>query len=266
MKNSSNLTCKVVTNNNVQSTKNNNNHLAIQHQQQQAAVRSLVNHQQVFNNFVAGHQPPNSNNNNYRSQDFISNNMPKNEPVKLVYPTTQTSSSTIVTMNNNRVTFTSAPIQNGTVTLSPMTANSMNQPNQQQQATIMQRTAGGQQAPTLIFKNTNSSTPGTLITSSPVTTSRANSQVSENSIKRSTHIYQQRGVVCIYICFMALTLKHVQHRERKEKMQKVSRQIFYVYFRFFFHPIKCLNLLFNFYFLFFLANIKHCGIAKQSFG
>lgn len=191
-KNSANLTaCKVVTNNNVQSTKNNNNHLAIQHQQQQQQARSLVNHQQVFNNFVAGHQPPPiSNNNNYhRSQDFISNNMPKNEPVKLVYPTTQTSSSTIVTMNNNRVTFTSAPMQNGTVTLSPMTANSMNQPNQQQQATIMQRTAGGQQAPTLIFKNTNSSTPGTLITSTPVTMSKANSQVSENSIKIDTYIY-----------------------------------------------------------------------------
>lgn len=193
-----------------------------------------MNHQQVFNNFVAGHQPPNSNNNNYRSQDFISNNMPKNEPVKLVYPTTQTSSSTIVTMNNNRVTFTSAPIQNGTVTLSPMTANSMNQPNQQQQATIMQRTAGGQQAPTLIFKNTNSSTPGTLITSSPVTTSRANSQVSENSIKRSTHIYQQRGVVCIYICFMALTLKHVQAQgEKKEDAESVAPNFLCVFSIFF---------------------------------
>lgn len=197
-----------------------------------------MNHQQVFNNFVAGHQPPNSNNNNYRSQDFISNNMPKNEPVKLVYPTTQTSSSTIVTMNNNRVTFTSAPIQNGTVTLSPMTANSMNQPNQQQQATIMQRTAGGQQAPTLIFKNTNSSTPGTLITSSPVTTSRANSQVSENSIKRSTHIYQQRGVVCIYICFMALTLKHVQAQgEKKEDAESVAPNFLCV-FSIFFPPNK----------------------------
>lgn len=197
-----------------------------------------MNHQQVFNNFVAGHQPPNSNNNNYRSQDFISNNMPKNEPVKLVYPTTQTSSSTIVTMNNNRVTFTSAPIQNGTVTLSPMTANSMNQPNQQQQATIMQRTAGGQQAPTLIFKNTNSSTPGTLITSSPVTTSRANSQVSENSIKRSTHIYQQRGVVCIYIRFMALTLKHVQAQgEKREDTESVAPNFLCV-FSIFFPPNK----------------------------
>lgn len=116
--------------------------------------------------------------------------MPKNEPVKLVYPTTQTSStSTIVTMNNNRVTFTSAPIQNGTVTLSPMTANSLTQPNQQQQATIMQRSAGGQQAPTLIFKNTNSSAPGTVYTTSPVTMSKANSQVSNlcDDIERATY-------------------------------------------------------------------------------
>lgn len=224
MKNSANLTCKVVTNNNVQSTKNNNNHLAIQHQRQQA---SLVNHQQVFNNFVAGHQPPNSNNTIYRSQDFISNNMPKNEPVKLVYPTTQTSSSTIVTMNNNRVTFTSAPIQNGTVTLSPMTANSLNQPNQQQ-ATIMQRNAGGQQAPTLIFKNTNSSTP--------VTMSKANSQVSENVQLRSTHISTIKLLWCMYsFVFDGIDLKtYLKAAGREKKMQKVSRQINFVYFRFFF--------------------------------
>lgn len=192
-----------------------------------------MNHQQVFNNFVAGHQPPPiSNNNNYRSQDFISNNMPKNEPVKLVYPTTQTSSSTIVTMNNNRVTFTSAPMQNGTVTLSPMTANSMNQPNQQQQATIMQRTAGGQQAPTLIFKNTNSSTPGTLITSTPVTMSKANSQVSENSIKiEHTYINRENYCVCIYICihlFHGIDLK-TYNRERKEDAESVAPNLLCVF-------------------------------------
>jgi hypothetical protein len=102
--------------------------------------------------------------------------MPKNEPVKLVYPTTQTS-STLVTMNNNRVTFTSAPVQNGTITLSTMTANSLTQPNQQQQATVMRQASGGSQAPTLIFKNTNNSTPGTLV--APVSVSKTNSQVSE---------------------------------------------------------------------------------------
>jgi hypothetical protein len=110
--------------------------------------------------------------------------MPKNEPVKLVYPTNNnTQTSTIVTMNNNRVTFSSAPVQNGTITLSPMTANQLNQQGQQQ--TIMQggniKITGqqqGQQAPTLIFKNTNSSAPGTFVTSSPVTMSKANNQVS----------------------------------------------------------------------------------------
>lgn len=107
--------------------------------------------------------------------------MPKNEPVKLVYPTNNTQTSTIVTMNNNRVTFSSAPMQNGTITLSPMT----NQSGQQQQ--VMQganiKLAGqtqGQQAPTLIFKNTNSSAGGTFVTSSPVTMSKANNQVRDD--------------------------------------------------------------------------------------
>ncbi|KAL7051078.1 hypothetical protein ACKWTF_004323 [Chironomus riparius] len=106
--------------------------------------------------------------------------MPKNEPVKLAYPTTQ--ASNIVTMNNNRVTFTtsSAPVQNGTITLSPMTANQLTQPNQQQQATVMQQRAG-QQAPTLIFKNASSSAQGTL-TSTPVTFTKANSQGTGSNI------------------------------------------------------------------------------------
>lgn len=111
--------------------------------------------------------------------------MPKNEPVKLVYPSNNnnnnnTQSSTIVTMNNNRVTFSSAPVQNGTITLSPMT-----QQGQQQQ--VMQggniKITGqqqGQQAPTLIFKNANSSAPGTYVTSSPVTMSKTNNQVRED--------------------------------------------------------------------------------------
>lgn len=107
--------------------------------------------------------------------------MPKNEPVKLVYPTNNnTQTSTIVTMNNNRVTFSSAPVQNGTITLSPM--NQMTQQGQQQQTVNMQgnikiTNQSGQQAPTLIFKNANSSAPGTFVTSSPVTMSKTNNQV-----------------------------------------------------------------------------------------
>jgi hypothetical protein len=163
-------------NNNVQSTLNKNNLVQQktqqQQQQQQQQFQQNVSHQQIFTNFVTGQQHP------VISGQDRGTNMPKNEPVKLVYPTTQV--STIVTMNNNRVTFSSAPVQNGTITLSPMTANQLSQPNQQQQATVMQgRTASGQQAPTLIFKNANSSTPGTLITTTPVTMAKANSQVSD---------------------------------------------------------------------------------------
>lgn len=95
---------------------------------------STNNHQQEFNNFVAGQQQQNKSV-GYQIEYLSNNNMPKNEPVKLVYPTSQNSSSSAATivMNNNRATFSSAPLQNGTITLSTMTANSLTQPNQQQQ-------------------------------------------------------------------------------------------------------------------------------------
>lgn len=182
--NSTNLTHKIGSNsfnsyynNFFQSTKQNNHNYNRLVTTTTSNSGIIVNHQQAFNNFVAGQQQSSNS-----SQDCISNNMPKNEPVKLVYPQTSSSTSTLVTMNNNRVTFTSAPVHNGTITLSPMTANSLQQPNQQQQATVMQaRTAGGQQAPTLIFKNAVSSAPGTLITT-PVTMTKANSQVGFENI------------------------------------------------------------------------------------
>jgi hypothetical protein len=160
------------SNNNVPSTINNNHFI----NQQQSFNSS---HQQIFNNFIAGqNHPPQPSPLINRNPSL---NMPKNEPVKLVYPTNNnTQSSTIVTMNNNRVTFTSAPVQNGSITLSPMTANQMSQPGQQQQAVMQGQNikitgqTAGQQAPTLIFKNSNSSAPGTVFTSSPVTMSKAN--------------------------------------------------------------------------------------------
>ena len=105
--------------------------------------------------------------------------MPKNEPVKLVYPTNNNNNntqSTIVTMNNNRVTLSNTPVQNGTITLSPMQANQLAQQGQQQVmqgANIKITGQGGQQAPTLIFKNAISSAPGTYVTS-PVTMTKAN--------------------------------------------------------------------------------------------
>lgn len=131
-----------------------------------------VSHQQIFSNFIAGQHQPQSLNRNL-------SNMPKNEPVKLVYPSNNNNnvqSSTIVTMNNNRVTFSSAPVQNGTITLSPM--NQMSQQGQQQQmmqaANIKLAGQQGQQTPTLIYK---SSAPGALFTTTPVTMSKANNQV-----------------------------------------------------------------------------------------
>lgn len=157
--NSANFTKPTESNNNVQSTINNNH---FNHQQQS------VSHQQIFSNFIAGQHHPQLHRNPL--------NMPKNEPVKLVYPTNNnTQSSTIVTMNNNRVTFSNAPVQNGTITLSPMTANQQGQQQMMQGANIkITGQQGGQQAPTLIFKNAISSAPGTFVTSSPVTMSKAN--------------------------------------------------------------------------------------------
>lgn len=109
--------------------------------------------------------------------------MPKNEPVKLVYPNNNNNNNnsntqpTIVTMNNNnRVTLSTAPV-NGTITLSPMTA--ANQQGQQMQgANIKIAQTQGSQAnnmqPTLIFKNTNATQGGTYVTNSPVTLSKTN--------------------------------------------------------------------------------------------
>ncbi len=115
-----------------------------------------------------------------KNSEERSQTMPKNEPVKLVYTTQNCTTATIVMNNNNRATFSSAPIQNGTITLSPMTANTLTQPAQgQQQTTVMQaRVSTGSaqpQTPTLIFKTPSNSTTGTLITSS---VSKANHQVS----------------------------------------------------------------------------------------
>lgn len=199
--NSANLTklqvdTNIINSSNAQSTLNNNNHIQQQHQnhikQHQQSSGGVISHQQIFTNFIAaGHQQITNN----RSQDRLTN-MPKNEPVKLAYPTTQ--ASNIVTMNNNRVTFTTstAPVQNGTITLSPMTANQLTQPNQQQQATVMQQRAG-QQAPTLIFKNASSSAQGTLITT-PVTVTKANSQV------RMRIKFEETNVQCFFFYFICV--------------------------------------------------------------
>lgn len=110
-----------------------------------------------------------------------SSNMPKsNEPVKLVYPNAGNQSA--VLNMNNRVTFTSQSMPNGTISLSPLTFTTSSQSNPSGQ-TIMHttNTTGGvkvtalqgqqsqqnqQQQQTLVIKN-QVSMPTGLSSSSP---------------------------------------------------------------------------------------------------
>ena len=130
------------------------------------------------------HQPNQQNNNN--NIVFSSNNisststMSKNEPVKLVYPGQQgggQQSTAVLNMNNSRVTFTNAPVQNGTITISQL---NQQQQNQMQQGGIkMTATSMGQnvqQPQTLILKNSGGQ-QGTIITSSAQGMKNVNNQV-----------------------------------------------------------------------------------------
>jgi hypothetical protein len=181
--NSATLTKNTETNNNyVNSTVIDNSHRSnkqFPNNNQNSSNNNIEDncHQQIFTNFVAKH--PHS----LPAQSSVLRNpsiMPKNEPVKLVYPNNNNNNSntqpTIVTMNNNnRVTLSTAPV-NGTITLSPMTANQQGQ--QMQGANIKIAQTPGSQAnnitPTLIFKNANSTQGGTYVTNSPVTLSKTN--------------------------------------------------------------------------------------------
>lgn len=165
-------------NNNYSGYKNNNQNI-------QSNNNSSHNHQETFTNFVSNKQ---------LQQSHVLRNpsiMPKNEPVKLVYPNNNNNNtqSTIVTMNNNnRVTFSTAPM-NGSITLSPMTTNQQGQTLQGTNIKIAQTSQSSNVAPTLIFKNTISSTQGgtTNMTNSPVTMSRTNNQV--NTTAMNSQIY-----------------------------------------------------------------------------
>lgn len=127
------------------------------------------------------HQPNQQNNNN--NIVFSSNNissastMSKNEPVKLVYPGGGQQSTAVLNMNNSRVTFTNAPMQNGTITISQL---NQQQQNQMQQGSIkMTASSMGQnvqQPQTLILKNTGNQ-QGTIITSSAQGMKTVNNQV-----------------------------------------------------------------------------------------
>lgn len=179
-----------------------------------------TSHQQIFSNFVAKHQPQ-----SLQTQSTLRNPsiMPKNEPVKLVYPNNNNSSNTqptIVTMNNNnRVTLSNAPV-NGTITLSPMTA--ANQQGQQMQGGNIK--IGQQQgsqattmAPTLIFKNTNSTQGGTYVTTSPVTMSKTNN----NQVRKKEYIQRNDAMMRLNFIFIRRAIK----KKRTTAMTEKSSQM-----------------------------------------
>ena len=171
--NNNNNNINTVVNNNIFHPNRNLQQLA--NPQQQPSNYHPLNYQHNYQQQFASTTTPTTT----TAADRIgSTNMPKNEPVKLVYPA-GTQSTAVLNMNNNRVTFTTAPMQNGTITLSPLTNNQLSQSQQQQTAGMMQGNVGnikitgtnlqgGQQnqQPTLIFKNATSTGQGTIITSS----------------------------------------------------------------------------------------------------
>ncbi|XP_055529322.1 transcription initiation factor TFIID subunit 4 isoform X3 [Wyeomyia smithii] len=130
------------------------------------------------------HPPPfsvtNNNNNNPQHQS----NMPKNEPVKLVYPapgggtgTHTAGTQAVINMNNNRVTLTSTALPNGTISLSQ--APQLIQTSGAGGKTTIQATGqpgnpGQPQQQTLIIKNQqtgaviNSGAPGIVTMSKPI--------------------------------------------------------------------------------------------------
>ncbi|XP_055529324.1 transcription initiation factor TFIID subunit 4 isoform X5 [Wyeomyia smithii] len=139
------------------------------------------------------HPPPfsvtNNNNNNPQHQS----NMPKNEPVKLVYPapgggtgTHTAGTQAVINMNNNRVTLTSTALPNGTISLSQ--APQLIQTSGAGGKTTIQATGqpgnpGQPQQQTLIIKNQqtgaviNSGAPGIVTMSKPI-----NNQATQNIV------------------------------------------------------------------------------------
>lgn len=138
---------------------------------------SVGSHQETFSNFLSKQHLVTPQPNVTRYPPSI---MPKNEPVKLVYPNNNNNNNThttIVTMNNNnnRVTFSTAPV-NGSITLSPMTANQQGQSMQGNIKIVQQQGAQGG-AQNVIFKNSTSQGGTTYVTNSPVTMAKTNNQV-----------------------------------------------------------------------------------------
>lgn len=185
---SANYTKSVESKTNYVNSSINNNSGGYKNNNQNIHSSSGASHQETFANFLSIKQPQQQQQQLNVSR-YPPSIMPKNEPVKLVYPSNNnnnnsTAHTTIVTMNNNnnRVTFSTAPV-NGSITLSPMTGQ---QQGQQMQGNIkiaqQQNPQTGQS--TLIFKNNVSQGGTTYVTNSPVTMAKTNNQVRECELRR----------------------------------------------------------------------------------
>ncbi|XP_055621363.1 transcription initiation factor TFIID subunit 4 isoform X5 [Toxorhynchites rutilus septentrionalis] len=145
---------------------------------------SIISNQIVVS---AGGQPPppfnvptSNNNNNSQYQS----NMPKNEPVKLVYPspgggtgTPNAGTQAVLNMNNNRVTLTSTSLPNGTISLTqtPQLIQTGGAGGKTTiQATGQPGNPGQHQGQTLIIKNQqtgavmNTGAPGIVTMTKPI--------------------------------------------------------------------------------------------------
>ncbi|XP_058837053.1 transcription initiation factor TFIID subunit 4 isoform X4 [Topomyia yanbarensis] len=128
---------------------------------------------------AGGQHPPPFNVTNNNNNPHHQSNMPKNEPVKLVYPAPGGGAGTqaVINMNNNRVTLTSTALPNGTISLSqaPQLIQTGSVAGKTTiQATGPQGNQGQSQPQTLIIKNQqtgavmNSGAPGIVTMSKPI--------------------------------------------------------------------------------------------------
>ncbi|XP_058837054.1 transcription initiation factor TFIID subunit 4 isoform X5 [Topomyia yanbarensis] len=137
---------------------------------------------------AGGQHPPPFNVTNNNNNPHHQSNMPKNEPVKLVYPAPGGGAGTqaVINMNNNRVTLTSTALPNGTISLSqaPQLIQTGSVAGKTTiQATGPQGNQGQSQPQTLIIKNQqtgavmNSGAPGIVTMSKPI-----NNQATQNIV------------------------------------------------------------------------------------
>jgi hypothetical protein len=181
---------------------------------------------------------------NYQQQQqpqlaITTTNMPKNEPVKLVYPAVsgtqviggtqsgtnntvqqQPGGTTVLNMNN-RIAYTTTTLPNGTISLSHQQQNLL------QQSTGVKTSIQSQQQPTLIIKNQAGSTAGVISSSAPgiyTMTKTINNQVSESK--------------CFSIFVWILKSKHNLIARLEKKSNQFFNQILQFFFLIRFHFVK----------------------------